>query len=101
MADERESRDNYFDKDEYFVGNKSNYQSLPGGYRFLRRGMFWKGKIKRIARYMPSGKVLDIGCAYGFLLYFMKDKYEVHGCDISSNAVATCKKIFPKAAGDQ
>lgn len=87
---------NYFDQAEYFTGGKSNYVGALGGYRVLRRGLFWKGKIQRIRKYKPSGRVLDIGCAYGYFLYFMKDAYEVHGCDISSHAVGVCKKTFPR-----
>nr|MDO8116773.1 class I SAM-dependent methyltransferase [Candidatus Sigynarchaeota archaeon] len=94
MPEPMQEDENYFDNDDYFTGSGSNYDRLPGGYRFLRRGMFWKGKINRIKKYKQSGHVLDIGCAYGFLLYFMRDRYDVHGCDISPHAIETCRKIF-------
>jgi 2-polyprenyl-3-methyl-5-hydroxy-6-metoxy-1,4-benzoquinol methylase len=86
----------YFDEGEYFVGGKSNYDKLPGGYNFLRRSLFWMGKIKRILKYKKSGKMLDIGCAYGFLLYFMKNQFEIYGCDISPHAISQCKKLYRK-----
>ncbi|MHA1369410.1 MAG: class I SAM-dependent methyltransferase [Promethearchaeota archaeon] len=86
-----------FNKKEYFRGKNSNYNKLPGGYTFLRRALFWKGKVKRISRFKPNGKVLELGCAYGFLLFFMKEKYEVYGCDISQHAIRVCKKIFSKS----
>ncbi len=94
MPPSEQENENYFDSDDYFTGSRSNYDRLPGGYMFLRRGMFWKGKINRIKKYKQAGRVLDIGCAYGFLLYYMQDRFEVHGCDISPHAVRTCRKIF-------
>ncbi|HME51210.1 MAG TPA: class I SAM-dependent methyltransferase [Candidatus Lokiarchaeia archaeon] len=101
MADDQDSREKYFDKDEYFVGSASNYSRLPGGYNFLRRGLFWKGKINRIAKYMPAGRVLDIGCAYGYFLYFFKKRhYDIYGCDISPHAITTCKGLFKKSCSD-
>ena len=95
MPTRKEYVNGYFYKRDYFTGSKSNFDRLPRGYLFLNRGLFWKGKIKRISKYMPGGKVLDIGCGYGFLLYFMKVRYEVHGCDVSPHAIRMCKKIFP------
>lgn len=98
MTDDHVPQEKYFAKDDYFVGSKSNYKKLPGGYNLLRRGLFWKGKIDRIAKYMPSGRVLDIGCAYGYFLYFfMKQNYEIYGIDISPHAIAKCKKIYRKS----
>ncbi|MBD3196274.1 MAG: methyltransferase domain-containing protein [Candidatus Lokiarchaeota archaeon] len=86
--------ENQYQKD-YYVGSGSNYGKLPGGYNFLRRAIFWQGKIDIIKKYVQNGKVLDIGCSYGFFLYFLKKWFKIYGCDISSHAIGVCKKIFP------
>lgn len=81
---------------DYYIGSGSNYAKLPGGYLFLRRAIFWKGKIDLIRKYRQNGKMLDIGCSYGFMLYFMKDWFEIYGCDISEHAIEVCRKVFSK-----
>jgi len=35
----------------------------------------------------PSGKVLDVGCGTGTILRGMKESYEKHGVDVSSNMI--------------
>lgn len=82
-------------EEDYYIGSGSNYAKLPGGYLFLRREIFWKGKIDLIKKYVQSGKALDIGCSYGFMLYFMKKWFEIYGCDISKHAIEMCKKLLP------
>lgn len=40
--------------------------------------------IKRIEGYRPRGRILDIGCGFGFFLHLMQERgWEVHGCDLS------------------
>ncbi|MBD3211878.1 MAG: methyltransferase domain-containing protein [Candidatus Lokiarchaeota archaeon] len=95
MTNSLDSNWNQYQRD-YYIGAGSNYAKLPGGYLFLRRAIVWKGKIDLIKKYIPQGKILDIGCSYGFMLYFMRDKFEIYGCDISEHAIRICKKIFPK-----
>jgi SAM-dependent methyltransferase len=85
---------------DYFIGSGSNYAKLPNGYLFLRRAIFWKGKIDLIRKYVQDGKALDIGCSYGFMLYFMKEWFEIYGCDISSHAIRMCQKILKKFPKD-
>jgi SAM-dependent methyltransferase len=41
----------------------------------------------------PNSKILDIGCAGGHLIKFLKGKgFKVSGLDISSKAIALCRK---------
>ncbi|TXT62867.1 MAG: putative Methyltransferase type 11 [Promethearchaeota archaeon] len=94
MTYSEESKLDQYQKD-YYVGAGSNYAKLPGGYLFLRRAIFWMGKIKLIKKYKAQGKILDIGCSYGFMLYFMRNDFKIYGCDISKHAIRMCKRIFP------
>ncbi|QTA84488.1 SAM-dependent methyltransferase [Desulfonema magnum] len=44
--------------------------------------------IKRIERYQPEGRILDIGCGFGFFLSLMQKRgWEVYGCDLSEAGV--------------
>lgn len=44
-------------------------------------------------KYRKTGKILDIGCGYGFFLEVAKEKgWEVYGCELSKDAVAECEK---------
>ncbi|MHA1794031.1 MAG: class I SAM-dependent methyltransferase [Promethearchaeota archaeon] len=92
------SRSNF--KRDFYLGEGSNYKFLPGGYRFLRRAFIWKSKIKRIKKHVREGRVLDVGCAYGYFLYFLKDDFEVHGCDISFHAINMCRALFKGACNE-
>lgn len=40
-----------------------------------------------LARYKPSGRLLEIGCAFGFCLELARDRWDATGIDISSHAV--------------
>src|SRR3989344_3770515 len=73
---------------EFFDGSrKCGY----GGYHYHPK--FWQGVVRDFQNYYhltPQSKVLDVGCAKGFLLYdFMKliPGIEVAGIDISSYAI--------------
>jgi SAM-dependent methyltransferase len=43
----------------------------------------------------PSGRLLDVGCAYGDFLARARRYYEVSGCDVSEHAVRTARERFP------
>lgn len=78
---------------EFFDGNrKTGY----GGFNYHPR--FWSGVVNDIIQYynlQPGSKILDIGCAKGFMLHdFKKAMPEllVEGIDISEYAINNCKK---------
>ena len=78
---------------EFFDGNR---QTGYGGFDYHPR--FWSGVVNDIIQYynLQSGsKILDVGCAKGFMLYdFKKAMPEllVEGIDISEYAINNCKK---------
>ncbi|RLJ08800.1 MAG: hypothetical protein DRP13_01925 [Candidatus Aenigmatarchaeota archaeon] len=84
---------------DYYEGESSNY-SLFGGYdgfllkltRFFVHRKAWS----IIRKYKTQGKLLDIGCAYGFWTKFSRKKgFSSMGCDISDFAISQARKRFP------
>ena len=81
-----------FSKD-FFDGNRKHGY---GGYSYNER--FWKDVIPDFIEYYKldeDSKVLDIGCAKGFMLYDLKKalpKLEVRGIDISEYAISYARE---------
>lgn len=46
---------------------------------------------------LKTGKVLDIGCAYGFFLQVIPDSWSKFGVEVSNHAAQVAQKINPKA----
>lgn len=79
----------FFSKDYFFGKKNSNYLN----YNHYDNDRFWKSIIFKIRKYKIKGKVLDIGCAFGFLLKRLQNDFtELHGVDISEYAVERAKK---------
>jgi len=87
--------DRNFDK-EYFYGNNSNYNFLMN-YEMFRHRIFWIDKVRKILKYKKKGKLLDIGCAFGyFASYARKKGFDVYGVDISKYAIEEFVKKLDK-----
>jgi len=84
----------FFSKDYFFGMKNSNYIN----YNHYDNNRFWSSIILKIKKYKMSGKALDIGCAFGFLLKRLKNDFtELHGIDISEYAVERAKKEITSA----
>lgn len=84
----------FFSKDYFFGMKNSNYLN----YNHYDNDRFWKSIILKIRKHKIKGKVLDIGCAFGFLLKRLQDDFtELHGMDISEYAVERARKEIPSA----
>lgn len=82
---------------DYFSGEKSFF--YKGGYgKFVDRhfGVTYKQIVPYIYG-MNEGKVLDIGCAYGFMLERFPDFFQKFGIDVSEYAISIAKKRLPDA----
>lgn len=81
---------------EYFDGTRAQGY---GGYKLDDR---WKPVVKRLAEYYglgPGSRVLDVGCAKGFLLYTFIEEIpgiEVAGLDISQYALSKAPETVKK-----
>ncbi len=85
-----------FSKD-YFDGNRD---SGYGGYYYDGRWIKIAKSIIKIYKLKKNSKVLDVGCAKGFLMYDLlkvsKNKIKVYGVDISSYAKSKAMPLIRK-----
>jgi SAM-dependent methyltransferase len=82
---------------DYFSGKDSFFYTFGYG-RFQKN--YFKNLFKPLwpyVRKIQQGKVLDVGCAYGFMLQKFPDTFEKFGIDISDHAIAEAKKTLPGA----
>lgn len=80
---------------DYFYGRKnSNYSN----YDKINHSKLFKSVVSFIKSQKINGRILDVGCAFGYLLReispFCK---EIYGCDISEFAIEKAKEIVPQA----
>jgi len=79
----------YYGYSYYHGGDYDDYEAAePNAKRnFLR----FASRLEAIG---PSGRLLEIGCAYGFFLDVAAVAWDVDGIDISREAVAACRARF-------
>ncbi len=54
--------------------------------------------IHRLAtRYVSGGRLLEIGCGFGYLLARFNERWALHGTDISAHAAAAAQRRLPHA----
>ena len=81
----------------YFYGfSKSNYLN----YEKLNPSKLFEGIIYFVRKHdIGVNNVLDVGCAFGFLLKELSSVFdELHGFDISEFAIEKAKKVIPEAS---
>mgnify|MGYP005990320171 CR=1 FL=1 len=65
-----------------------------GGLSYNKK--YWEKVVRDFVEYYkikPDAKILDVGCAKGFMIYDFKNQYpnlELHGIDISKYAIENC-----------
>ena len=81
-----------FYSDNYFQSGVDNrgYESYQDCEVYLTQS--FKRRLKELTRYVPSGRVLDVGCSYGFFLDCLGENYESYGMDISEHAISIAQK---------
>lgn len=81
--------------ENYFSGKDSFFYSL--GYGNFQKTYFEKSyrPLKPYLKEIKRGRVLDVGCAYGFMLEKFPDSFEKYGIDISEYAISEARKRFP------
>lgn len=81
----------------YFYGfTKSNYVN----YEKLNPSKLFEGILYFVREHdIKVKKVLDVGCAFGFLLRELSSFFdELHGFDISEFAIKKARKVIPEAS---
>ena len=82
---------------EYFSGKNSFFYSLGYG-RFLQIPLNSLYRpLRPYVEKIQHGKVLDVGCAYGFMLQRFPDTFEKFGIDVSEYAIKEAKQRNPEA----
>ena len=82
---------------DYFSGKTSFFWRLGYG-KFA--GFYFNNMFKPVAEHIKkikTGKVLDVGCAYGFMLQKFPDSFQKFGTDVSEYAIDEAKKRLPSA----
>lgn len=84
--------DKYAYSKAYFEGRNSNYWWTVGDYKNFKHFPHWKEILKLIRTLRPSGRLLDVGCAYGMLVSLASKNFEAYGIDISRFAIRKSKR---------
>ena len=80
--------------EDYFRGRTSYFYQF-GGYRDV--GKYFSRLAGWFRPHAGRGPVLDLGCAYGFLLSRFDDGRRLCGCDVSEWAIRQASHRFPRA----
>ena len=80
----------YYNAD-YFSGKHSDgYADYVGAESVLRRE--FAHTVDFVRRFVPKGKLLELGCAYGFFLQEARRHFEVGGIELAEEAAAHCRQ---------
>lgn len=73
-------------------------QGLSRAFKYFRQKVLKRNKLPElIEKYVPAGRVLDIGCAAGGLLATLPAKYQPHGIEVSKAlAIAASALVRPR-----
>ena len=80
----------YYTEDYFAGGHADGYADYRGAEPVLRRE-FARG-VEFIRRFRGSGKLLELGCAYGFFLMEAARHFEVAGIELAADAVGHCRR---------
>lgn len=72
----------------------SYYSTVIKYWPFHKRDLINKKTLIRL--YKAQGKLLEVGCAEGELLYLLQDEYNISGIDISQHSVDKTNQLIGK-----
>jgi len=78
---------------DYFSGKTSFFYK----FGYIDCGVAFDDIFKETTKYRNSGRVLDIGCAYGYLLKRFEKNFDLYGLDVSEYAIEKARKKIPGA----
>ena len=80
----------YYTQD-YFSGRHADgYANYLGAERVLRRE--FARTVQFIRKHCDGGRLLELGCAYGFFLQEAKRYFDVAGIELAEDAAAHCRR---------
>lgn len=80
----------YYNTDYFSGGCADGYADYCGSETVLRRE--FASAVAFIRNFRAEGRLLDVGCAYGFFLKEAQPFYEVSGIEISQQAAEFCRR---------
>lgn len=78
-------------KKAYYAGLNSNYIFWYGN---MRHKIFWRRRIATLKKFIHKGRVLDVGCAFGFFIKFLDKEFDVYGVDVSEYAAKRAEALL-------
>ncbi len=82
--------------ENYFSGKDSFFYKMTGGYRDVKR--YFDNLASAYRPWFSGGDLLDVGCAYGYLLERFQGSARLYGYDISAHAVEVARQRLPDIA---
>jgi SAM-dependent methyltransferase len=76
---------------DYFQGNQTDGYADYLGSEFVLRKEFRSVVNNLLRQGRTSGRLFEIGCAYGFFLLEAQKHFDVHGVEVSADAAAHCR----------
>jgi 2-polyprenyl-3-methyl-5-hydroxy-6-metoxy-1,4-benzoquinol methylase len=80
----------YYTEDYFSGAHADGYADYRGSEHILRRE--FAHTVNFIRRCRSGGRLLDIGCAYGFFLSEAQPFYDVSGIEIAADAAEFCRR---------
>lgn len=81
----------YYTRSYFDGGHSDGYADYEGSEPILRRE--FARQLRFLRQYAPAGgRLLEIGCAYGFFLKEAQTEFEIHGIEIAAEAVNACHR---------
>src|SRR6266568_3455517 len=80
----------YYTHDYFSGGHADGYGNYLGAERVLRRE--FAGTVGFIRKHCDGGRLLELGCAYGFFLQEAKRYFDVAGIELAEDAAAHCRR---------
>lgn len=79
----------YYTGDYFSGGHADGYGDYAGAEPVLRRE--FAHTVEFIRKFRPGGKLIEVGCAYGFFLDEAKQHFDVSGIELAEDAAAQCR----------
>jgi 2-polyprenyl-3-methyl-5-hydroxy-6-metoxy-1,4-benzoquinol methylase len=93
----------YYTQDYFSGGHADGYANYLGAERVLRRE--FARTVQFIRKHCDGGRLLELGCAYGFFLQEAKRYFDVVGIELAEDAAAHCRRnglrVLTGVADDQ
>jgi SAM-dependent methyltransferase len=79
----------YYTRDYFSGAHPDGYADYRGAELVLRRE--FANTVNFIRKYRDNGRLLDVGCAYGFFLQEAQPYFDVAGIEIAEEAATFCR----------